>query len=222
MALVLLVEDDPMIYEAVAPYFARQRWDLRWVRSVSEAKTALADLVPDVVLLDRGLPGRDGDALTSDLANASIPFIMLTARTAEPDRLGGFDLGADDYITKPFSVPELLRRVEVVVRRRGAPRQHLTANVEIDREARIVRANNVPVQLTTTEFDLVAALALRPGRVYSRAELVEMLGLDLETSERTLDSHVKNVRAKIRNAGESARLVRTIIGVGYALEVMLP
>lgn len=217
MACVLLVEDDPAIFDVLVPYVGQERWELRWARSVPEAERLLNERPPDVALVDRGLPGLSGDVLASQLAERLIPFLMLTARSEEAERLDGFDLGADDYITKPFSVPELVRRVHVVLRRRGSPRLLLGPASELDREARRVRVRGQDVQLTATELALVEQLARRPGRVYTRAELASLLGLDFDTSERTLDSHVKNVRKKLRSAGGDGDLIETVVGIGYRL-----
>lgn len=216
-ALILLVEDDPTIVDAFRPYTSGRGWELHWARSVGEAREALVQRRPDIVLLDRGLPGLAGDVLAEDLVAVNVPFIMLTARSAEAERLTGFDLGADDYVTKPFSCAELLRRIDVVLRRRGTPRIAIHENIEIDLEQRVVCVSGIDVPLTTTEYDLLATLAIRRGRVYAREELLELLRLDLTTSERALDSHVKNLRRKLRTAGADDRIIETVVGKGYAL-----
>ena len=215
--LVLLVEDDPTILDALEPYTSRWGWELRWTRTVPEARVALADRRPDVVLLDRGLPGPPGDALADLLVTSNIPFIMLTARDAESERLSGFDLGADDYVTKPFSCAELTRRIDIVLRRRGSPRIVIDETTELDVERSLVRVRGKDVGLTPSEYELLATLTSRRGRVYTRKELVERLHLDLNTSERALDSHVKNLRRKLREADGDDRLIETIVGKGYAL-----
>ena len=215
--VVLLVEDDPAIVDAFEPYAIRRAWQLRWARTVGEARRLAATQRPSIVLLDRGLPGIAGDAFASDLVAANVPFIMLTARSAEAERLSGFDLGADDYVTKPFSSAELLRRIDVVLRRRGLPRIVIDETIEIDIERRAVSVASKDVMLTASEYTLLAVLAARPGRVYAREELLELLQLDLTTSERALDSHVKNLRRKLRTAGADERILQTVIGKGYAL-----
>ncbi|TAM59544.1 response regulator transcription factor [bacterium] len=213
---LLLVEDDPSIYDTLAPYAGREGWELRWARSVTEAKRAIEQQVPAVALIDRGLPGQPGDELAPKLRAREIPFLMLTARSEEAQRLSGFDLGADDYVTKPFSVAELARRIAVVLRRQGATRLRLSDGVELDREAQSVRVHGRDVALTATQYALLERLARHPGRVYTRADLADVLNLDLETSERTIDSHVKNIRKKLREAGAQDPLIETIVGVGYA------
>jgi two-component system response regulator BaeR len=218
IASVLLVEDDPTIFDAIEPYTHRRGWELRWARTVGEAKELLAQRQPDVVLLDRGLPGVSGDTLAKELLAVNLPFIMLTARDAELDRLAGFDLGADDYVSKPFSSAELIRRIEVALRRRGVVRVVIAEGVELDPESKIVRVRGDAVPLTPTEFELLAALARRPGRAYSRDELLDVLRLDLGTSARALDSHVKNLRRKLRDAGVRGELISTAVRTGYALK----
>ncbi len=215
--VVLLVEDDPSIRDAIAPYVQREGWELRWARSVTEARGAIEEQAPAVALIDRGLPGESGDALAPQLRQLEIPFMMLTARAEEAQRLSGFDLGADDYVTKPFSAPELMRRVGVLLRRQGAPRIHLSSEIELDREARSVRVHGRDAALTSTQYALLERLARRPGRVYTRGDLAELLDLDLETSERTIDSHVKNIRKKLRDVGAQDPLIETIVGAGYTL-----
>jgi two-component system response regulator BaeR len=217
---LLLVEDDPSIYDTLEPYARKMGWQLSWSRSVPEARRALEESAPDVVLLDRGLPTMKGDILTADLVARSIPFVMLTACGAEDERLAGFDLGADDYITKPFSVPELVRRIDVVLRRRGSPRIRLLEDLELDRESRKLLANGVDVGLTEHECKLLECLMRRPGRFYTRQEIADNLDLDLDTSERAIDSHVKNLRRKLRNAGVEETLIETAVGVGYALHTV--
>ncbi len=217
VATLLLVEDDPAIYDAIAPYVHREGWELRWARSVTEARRSIEELRPDAALIDRGLPGAAGDALAPSLRELGIPFLMLTARAEESERLAGFDLGADDYVTKPFSAAELMRRVGVLLRRHGAPRLKLADDVELDCDAQRVRAGGRDVELTATEFTLLERLAGHPGRVFTRAELATLVDLDLDTSERTIDSHVKNLRKKLREAGAPPSLIETVVGVGYSV-----
>ena len=214
---VLLVEDDPTIRDALDPFIARAGWTLRWARSVAEAESELAAGHPAIVLLDRNLPGSSGDVLAKRLGGGTTPFILLTARASETDRLAGFDLGADDYVTKPFSAAELVRRIAVVLRRHGTPRVRIARDVELDKDERVIRAAGMLIRMTPIEFKLLEQLARRPGRVYSREELLELLALDPETSDRTFDSHVKNIRRKFRAANVADDIIRTVSGVGYAL-----
>lgn len=215
-APILLVDDDPAIAEAITPYVLSEGGELVWVRSVEEAERELRNQAPAIALVDRTLPGRSGDELARRLAEDGIPFIMLTARAHEHERLIGFDLGAEDYVVKPFSPRELTRRIAVAIRRRGVRRVALADGVELDRDACVVRVYGDPVALTRTEYGLLEILAARPERVFKRAELADRLQLDFETSERALDSHVKNLRRKLREAG-APELVHTAVGLGYTL-----
>ncbi|MDQ2909239.1 MAG: response regulator transcription factor [Candidatus Eremiobacteraeota bacterium] len=219
VARILLVEDDPSVADAVAPYVRRAGWDFGWVRSVDEAARQLIEVGADVVLLDRGLPGAAGDVLAARLVDAGKPFLMLTARSAEAERIAGFDLGAEDYIIKPFSPGELVRRIEVVLRRRGSRRLRLPGSAaELDRDARALRRRDGgAVPLTPKEFEILEILAIEAGRALTRGQLVERLALDLETSDRALDSHIKNLRKKLRAANLDDSIVETVIGVGYRL-----
>lgn len=214
---IMLVEDEPAIFYSIHPYAERKGYDLEWVRSVAEAEERLDRAEqPNIVLLDRGLPVRSGDALAAGLRAAGIPFILVTARGSEAERLDGFDLGADDYVVKPFSPAELIRRVDVVLRRRGSTRVSLNDDVELDAESRSVRIRGRSLTLTRSEFDLLHTLTHGRGRVFTRAELAERLHLDFETSERALDSHAKNLRRKLREAG-APDPIETVIGIGYVV-----
>jgi two-component system response regulator BaeR len=213
---ILLVDDDPAIADAIGPYISLEGAELVWVRSVEEAERELSGRTPAIALVDRTLPGRSGDELARRLADDGIPFIMLTARAREHERLVGFDLGAEDYVVKPFSPRELTRRITVALRRRGVRRVTLAEGVELDPDAFLVRVHREPVALTRTEYALLEILAARPERVFTRAELADRLHLDLDTSERALDSHVKNLRRKLRDAGAPG-LVQTAVGLGYTL-----
>ncbi len=217
MATILLVEDDPAIRDTIAPYLRREGWELRWARSVGEARRSIEEFVPDAALVDRGLPGAAGDLLAPYLRQLGVPFLMLTARAAESERLAGFDLGADDYVTKPFSAAELVRRVGVILRRHGSQRLKLAEGVELDCEARQVRARGQDVSLTATEYALLERMARSPGRVFPREDLATHLDLDLDTCERAIDSHIKNLRRKLREAGVQVPLIETVVGVGYTL-----
>jgi DNA-binding response OmpR family regulator len=214
---IMLVEDEPAIFYSIQPYAEHEGYRLDWVRSVAEAEESLAKAErPNIVLLDRGLPVRSGDTLAAGLRAAGIPFILVTARGSESERLTGFDLGADDYVVKPFSAAELLRRVDVVLRRRGRSRFSLGDAVELDADSRSVSVRGKSVSLTRSEFDLLVTLAQGRGRVFTRSELADRLHLDLETSERALDSHAKNLRRKLREAGATDP-IETVIGIGYVV-----
>jgi two-component system, OmpR family, alkaline phosphatase synthesis response regulator PhoP len=175
---------------------------------------------PDLVLLDLNLPGMDGlDVARQIRRESDTPIIMLTARAEETDRLIGLELGADDYIVKPFSPREVVARVRAVLRRSGpaggpaaAARRIQAADLEIDLESHTVLRAGQPVELTPTEFNLLAALVAQPGRVFSRLQLLEAAqGTAYEGYQRTVDAHIKNLRAKLVEPG----YIETVFGVGY-------
>ncbi len=177
---------------------------------------------PALVILDLGLPGMDGLDVARTLRRESdVPMIMLTARVEEADKLIGLELGADDYVTKPFSPRELVARVRAVLRRVGGEREQSTppivaGDVQIDLERRQVTVGAQTVDLTPTEFDLLAVMARHPGRVFTRLELLDRVqGYAFEGYERTVDAHVKNLRQKIEPDPKQPRYLLTVYGVGY-------
>ena len=176
---------------------------------------------PDLVLLDLNLPGMDGlDVAREIRRNGETPIIMVTARVEETDRLIGLELGADDYITKPYSPRELVARVRAVLRRSGhaaaAPRRIQEGDLEIDLEEHRVLRGSEPVELTPTEFNLLAAMVSQPGRVFTRLQLLEATqGTAYEGYERTIDAHIKNMRAKLEPDPKDPRYIETVFGVGY-------
>jgi DNA-binding response OmpR family regulator len=220
--LVLVVDDEPAIAELVRGYLERDGLRAVVAADGPAALAAVAAHRPAVVLLDVGLPGLDGTAVCRRLREAGdwTPVLFVTARDDEVDRVLGLELGADDYVTKPFSPRELVARVRAVLRR-GRPTLPADADrlaaggLELDLAGRRARAGGRPVELTTTEFDLLAHLLRRPGRVVPREELLSHVwGYPVGTPTRTVDVHVAQVRAKL---GDTVRL-RTVRGVGYALE----
>jgi DNA-binding response OmpR family regulator len=224
--LVLVVEDEPPIAELVRGYLQRDGLRVRVAHDGSAALAAVAVDRPALVLLDIGLPGMDGTQVCRRLREAGnwTPVLFVTARDDEVDRVLGLELGADDYVTKPFSPRELVARVRAVLRRstaadsrqRGDGSSALVAGgVRLDLDTRRAEAGGRPVELTTTEFDLLAHLMRRPGRVFPREELLgDVWGYPPGTPTRTVDVHVAQLRAKL---GEALR-VRTVRGVGYAVE----
>lgn len=223
---VLVVDDEAKLRALVRDYLERDGYRVLEAvegrRALDLARTAQ----PDLIILDLGLPGLPGDEVARLLRRDSdVPIVMLTARAAEHDRVAGLRLGADDYVVKPFSPRELVARVEAVLRRAGSRATTETAvsygegTLRIDTERREVYSDDEPVELTRSEFDLLAALASRPGRAWSRMELVGRIqGHTFEAYERTTDVHVKNLRRKL---GDEApfRIVVTVPGVGYKLGV---
>jgi DNA-binding response OmpR family regulator len=224
MRTILVVEDEPQIAGLVRDYLEHAGFG---VLSASDGSSALA-LVrarrPDAVVLDLGLPGIDGlDVLRSVRRDSAVPILILTARSDETDRVTGLELGADDYVVKPFSPKELVARVRAVLRRveaRPLVNERLVAGaLELDLARRRVTADGRPADLTPTEFELLATLAREPGRVWTRSQLLDAVrGFSLETYERAIDGHVRNLRRKLEPDGPGTRYVRTVHGVGYALE----
>jgi DNA-binding response OmpR family regulator len=178
---------------------------------------------PDLIVLDLGLPGMDGlDVARTLRRESSVPIIMLTARADESDKLVGLELGADDYVTKPFSPKELVARIRAVLRRAEgavAGAEHLrVGDLEMDLARMAVSVGGRRADLTPTEFQLLAALARQPGRVYTRSQLLDALhGIAFDSYERAIDAHIKNIRRKIEPNPREPRYVETVFGVGYRL-----
>jgi DNA-binding response OmpR family regulator len=223
---VLIVDDNPKIVEVLSAYLTAEGFEVETADDGDRALAAVAARVPDIALLDVMLPGIDGIELTRRLQQQyALPVILVTARSDEVDRLIGLEVGADDYISKPFSPREVVARVKAVLRRseRAAattPGQRLfVGDLEIDAETRRVRLGDEVVDFTRTEFDILSALAAHPGRVFSRMQLMEAAQGDaFEGYERTIDAHVKNIRRKLGEDPRSPRYLHTVTGVGYRLE----
>ncbi len=222
---VLVVEDDPRIRALVHDYLADAGFTVTDAATGSAALAAARRGAPDVVVLDLGLPDHDGLDVARELRrDTTVPIVMLTARTDELDRVLGLEVGADDYVVKPFSPRELVARVRAVLRRveldRGpADRPLHVGPVALDPARRTVTVHGAPVDLTATEFDLVAVLMGQPGRVFTRAQLLDAVhGVSFDSYERTVDAHVKNIRHKLEPTPASPRLLQTVHGVGYRFQ----
>jgi two-component system alkaline phosphatase synthesis response regulator PhoP len=223
---ILVVDDDREIVRLVCAYLERSGYEVLTAYNGETALHILRRERPDLMLLDLMLPGRDGLDVTrvvrGDGSLVAMPIIMLTARVEDHDKIVGLELGADDYVTKPFNPSEVVARVRAVLRRiQGEPSPPRMIQVEalsIDLDRHQVRVKGQPVQLTPTEFGLLRALAEQPGHALTRLEMIEKgLGYDYEGLERTVDSHVKNLRRKLDEVGGSAHLVETVFGIGYRL-----
>jgi DNA-binding response OmpR family regulator len=223
-ATVLVVEDERKLRELVRSYLERAGFTVLSTESGAEALTLAASAAPDLVVLDLGLPDVPGETIARELrAAGSTPIVMLTARSAEEDRIRGLELGADDYVTKPFSPRELVLRVQAVLRR-GAPvaepgvASYGGGVLVVDEPRRLVTVRGTAAGLTPTEWGVLVALATVPGRVYSRFELINRVrGYEFEGYERTVDSHVKNLRRKIEVDPADPQIVQTVLGGGYRL-----
>jgi DNA-binding response OmpR family regulator len=223
MKTILVVDDEPKIVKLVRDYLERAGFAVRVAGNGKDALSQARSEKPDLIILDLGLPQMDGLDVTRALRKISnVPIIMLTGRSEESDKLIGLELGADDYVTKPFSPKELMARVRVLFRRME---NYASENQEILRIAdltldlprmRITAEARQIEDLTPTEFSIVAEMARYPGRVFTRAQLLDALhGVAFESYERAIDAHVKNIRHKIETNPSEPRYLLTVYGVGY-------
>jgi two-component system, OmpR family, alkaline phosphatase synthesis response regulator PhoP len=219
---VLVVDDEPQIVQLVRDYLEHGGFAVIVAHDGGTALEMARTRRPDLVVLDLGLPGLDGlDVARALLRVGTVPIIMLTARDDESDKLVGLELGADDYVVKPFSPKELVARVRAVLRRAEGLRQQsdlvrVGDEVELDLGRMEATIGGRRVELTPTEFQLLATLARQPGRVFTRAQLLDALhGVAFESYERAIDAHVKNLRRKIEPEPRAPRYLLTAFGVGY-------
>jgi DNA-binding response OmpR family regulator len=227
-SVLLLVEDDDSIGRLVKQYLEQQDgWRVLWLRTGEEAVSELRRHPVRLVVLDVGLPGIDGFEVCRQIRRESrAPILFLTARTDEVDKVVGLEIGADDYLVKPFSLRELTSRVKALLRRAygeladvGAAATIRRGDLVIDLERRRVTRDGERINLTTTEFDLLRHLAARPGRVFTRGQLLELVrdyDAAIEQDERTINVHVSHIRDKIEPDPAEPRYIRTVRGVGYA------
>jgi DNA-binding response OmpR family regulator len=220
---ILVVDDEPRIVELARDYLEHAGFR---VITAGDGRAALDSARrdrPDLVVLDLGLPGLDGLDVTRELRkDGSIPIVMVTARDDELDKLLGLELGADDYLTKPFSPRELVARVKAVLRRTDRPVEAAdvirVGDLQLDVPRMRTEAAGRSVELTATEFTLLATLARQPGRIFTRGQLLDALhGVAFESYERAIDSHIKNLRRKLEPDPRQPRYVLTVYGVGYRL-----
>lgn len=223
MRTVLVVDDELKITRLIRDYLEQAGFV---VATASDGKGAMASarqLKPDLIVLDLGLPGIDGlDVIRALRTGSNVPVVVVTARADEADRVVGLELGADDYIVKPFSPKELVARVRAVLRRTDAARlgaEIIRAGaITLDIPRREVRFDEKSIELTATEFDLLHALARQPGRVFTRGQLLEAIhGVAFDSYERAIDAHVKNIRRKLEPEPQRPRFLLTVHGVGYKL-----
>jgi two-component system, OmpR family, alkaline phosphatase synthesis response regulator PhoP len=220
---VLVVDDEPKIVDVVREYLEHAGFSVRTAGDGPAALERARALAPDLIVLDLGLPGLDGLDVARELRRSSrVPVIILTARGEEVDRIIGLELGADDYLVKPFSPRELVARVRAVLRRvderdaAGTGEPIVRGDVVVDPARRRVTLSGKAIDLTPTEFDLLAHLARQPGRVFTRAQLLTAIhGVAVESYERAVDAHIKNLRRKLEPDPRHPRYVLTAHGVGY-------
>lgn len=223
MPLILVAEDEPDIRTLVRDVLEHAGFDVLVTADGPATLHQARTREPDLIVLDLGLPGLDGLDVARVLRRESdLPIIMLTARAEESDTLVGLELGADDYITKPFSTKELVARVRAVLRRVDAVtsqgRDMRIADLTIDEGRMLARRADQRIDLTASEFQLLATLARHPGRVFTRGQLLDAIhGESFETYERAIDAHIKNIRRKLEPEPQRPRYVLTVFGVGYRL-----
>ena len=223
-ATVLIVEDEMKIRELLRSYFEAEGLEVLSTASGAEAIGFARTANPDLIVLDLRLPDVPGESVAAEVRRFStVPLLMLTAKSAEQDRIHGLELGADDYVTKPFSPRELVLRIQAVLRRGGVAAEQGVSSygagtLVIDQPRRQVTVHGQEVALTPTEWGILVALTAVPGRVYSRFELINRVrGYEFEGYERTVDSHVKNLRRKIEDDPANPQIIQTVLGGGYRL-----
>jgi len=219
---ILLVDDEPDLRRMVRRYLTAEGFDVVEAADGASALARLGGSAPDLVVLDVGMPGQDGFAVLQEIRRTSdLPVIMLTARAEEVDRVIGLTIGADDYVTKPFSPRELVARVRAVLRRGRLTRSDADEvldfeEITVDLARRQVMTDSRSVELSALEFDLLAALASAPGRVFTRGQLLERVwGWDYFGSERVVDVHIGNLRKILDDDASDPRIIGTVRGVGY-------
>jgi DNA-binding response OmpR family regulator len=223
---VVVIDDEPSVQEVVRGYLERDGYVVFVAGNGGEGLALAERINPALIVLDLMLPDRSGEEICAEIRSRSdVPILMLTAKSAEEERVGGLTLGADDYLTKPFSPRELVARVHAILRRSDGAETPLVerlvfddGRLVIDTVQHQVRVEGSPVELTPNEYKLLATLARYPGRVYSRFELINHVqGYEFEGYERTIDVHVKNLRKKIEPDPRHPRYIETVFGTGYRL-----
>jgi DNA-binding response OmpR family regulator len=218
---IMVVDDEKRLVSLVESYLSQEGYRVVTAFNGREALLVAKKEKPDLIILDLMMPEMDGhEFIETYRRESATPIILLTARVEEEEQVIGLELGADDYVTKPFRPRELMARVRAVLRRAGqtepsAKTLHV-ADVTVDRDSRSVKINQHYVDLTPSEFDLLAALMTAPGHVFSRLDLLDIIqGIRYEGYQRTIDLHIKNLRAKIENDPRKPHYIETVYGVGY-------
>jgi two-component system, OmpR family, response regulator AdeR len=218
--LILIVEDEPLVSEILEAYLRRDGYSTRIVSRGDQVVAVVRSLRPDVILLDVNLPGMDGfDVLSALRVFSDVPVIMITARVEDLDRLVGFRLGADDYVTKPFNTAEIVARVRAVLRRASRPRPEVplrAMNIVVDTAALTVTVDNLRVALTASEYRILEHLFRHPRRAFTRSELQAAALTESDAYDRIVDAHIGALRRKLRAAG-ARDVIETVRGIGYRL-----
>ncbi len=219
-ASILIVEDEGDLSSVMADYVTAAGYAARVIADGREALASVQHNVPDLIVLDIMLPNLDGLALCKAVRELSeVPIIMVTARVQEIDRLLGLEIGADDYLCKPFSPRELVARIKAILRRSLRQRDD-ARQFKVDAAARSVRVHAQLLDLTPTEYSLLAAMAQRPGVIFSRAQLLDLASRDnLDVADRAIDSHIKNLRRKIAAVLPDPEVIHSVYGLGYRFEL---
>jgi len=218
---IMVVDDEPRLVSVVEAYLKQEGFEVATASNGQEALFAARQTKLDLIILDVMMPEMDGyEFMRHHRMEAETPIILLTAKVEEDDKVIGLELGADDYVTKPFRPRELVARVRAVLRRSGQTRPKApvlrAADIMLDRERHVVEVGDKPVDLTPSEFDLLAAMMTVPGRAYSRLELLDRIqGVAYEGYERTIDVHIKNLRSKVEPKPKEPHYIQTVYGVGY-------
>lgn len=218
---ILIIDDDVKIVQMLKTYLEKEGFQIMVAYDGWQAVEINASEEPDLAILDLMLPGLSGWEVCKKIrTNSKVPIIMLTARDSETDKLLGLELGADDYITKPFSLRELVARVKAVLRRTSGELAETNlikwGDIIIDLEQHTVKKSGEAIDMTPTEFKILTALAEHPGKVYTRLQLVDLVqGYTFEGYERTIDTHIKNLRRKVETDPKNPEYILTVFGVGY-------
>ena len=220
---ILIVEDEPDLAEILADYLKQSGYQTQQIRDGEQALQAIKEFIPDLILLDIMLPGKDGMEICKEVRSFSnMPIIMVTARVEDIDRLLGLELGADDYICKPFSPREVIARVKAVLRRSAEGYTHPATGLKLDESRLKAELNGSDLALTTVEFQLLKILMSEPGRIYSRDRLMGRIYDDHRiVSDRTIDSHIKKLRKKLAKINSGDELIHSVYGAGYKFEKIM-
>jgi Response regulators consisting of a CheY-like receiver domain and a winged-helix DNA-binding domain len=225
--ITLVVDDDEKIVKALAAYLINDGYEVQTAFDGPTALMKAREIKPDIILLDIMLPGIDGLSVCREIRkNSQVPIIMLTARDAETDKIIGLEIGADDYVVKPFSPREVMARIRAILRRVSPMKQEqhrsrevlCYGDISLDLINHTLLVEGVPTELTPTEFRLLELFLTNPTRTFSRLQLIEKIqGVAFEGYERTVDTHIKNLRKKIGDSSGEPRYIKTVYGVGYRL-----